>query len=206
MKKRRPRLKVIPDKAFRKIWDKANMDLSLSEYLNIFTNATAEKPYIDFKQYYLDYVETVDMLKSIYMLAHMSFREILDAAQVRKAEVSDLFCIPIRTVEEWYSGKNKCSPYIRLMLLREFHLLNLGSKYLKREADIKYLSTMPAVYERHEDIPGQGDILLSHNSYGHSHTVYSYVPAEDRERPERTQEEREFFQKYGFYPNRNVSW
>lgn len=202
-KKRRPRIKILPDKAFRKIWDKANSGVTLEEYIRIFTDSSADKPYVDFEKYYIDYIESLDLLKAVYESAQLSFSDILEKSEKRKAEISDMFCIPIRTVEEWYSGKNRCSSYIRLMLLKQFHLLSLGSKYVKLESEIIYLSSMPSIYERHER--SEGEISDSGDDGGiiEQYPLYGGL---ERRKTERSEEDKEFFRKYGFYPDRNIIW
>lgn len=202
-KKRRPRLRILPDKAFRKIWDKANSGLTLEEYMRIFTGSSAGKPYVDFKRYYIDYVESLDLLKAVYEAAQLSFFDILQKSGKRKSEISDMFCIPIRTIEEWYSGKNRCSTYIRLMLLKQFHLLSLGNKYIKLESEVLFLSSMPSIYEHHERL--EGEISGSKGDGDINEHQLSYDGLE-RRKTERSEEDKEFFRKYGFYPDRNIIW
>lgn len=202
-KKRRPRLRILPDKAFRKIWDKANSGLILEEYMRIFTDSSADKPYVDFKRYYIDYIESLDLLKAVYEAAQLSFFDILEKSGKRKSEISDMFCIPIRTIEEWYSGKNRCSAYIRLMLLKQFHLLSLGNKYIKLESEVLFLSSTPSIYERHER--SEGEISDSKDDGDINEYFLSYEGLE-RRITERSEGDKEFFRKYGFYPDRNISW
>ncbi len=202
-KKRRPRLRILPDKAFRKIWDKANSGLMLDEYMRAFTDSSAGKPCVDFKKYYIDYVESLELLKAVYETAQLSFFDILEKSGKRKSEISDMFCIPIRTVEEWYSGKNRCSAYIRLMLLKQFHLLSLGNKYIKLESEVLFLSSMPSIYEHHER--SEGEINGSESDGDINEHQLSYDGLE-RRKTERSEEDKEFFRKYGFYPDRNIIW
>lgn len=203
MKKRKSRVKVLSNKAFCKLWDVANKVGSLEEYIGCFTSVENDKPIVDFKKYNLDYIETLDMLKSIYTLAKYSFRDILELSGKRKSQVSDIFCIPIRTVEEWYSGNNKCSSYIRLMMLKEFHLLFLGSKYIKLESEVEYLSSYPRIYEYHErqsDLSGVNTVVEDKPSDDF------YGSLDPEVRTCRTDADREFFRKYGFFPDSNISW
>ena len=82
-----------------------------------------------------------------------SFRNILDKAGVKKSEIANTFCIPIRTIEDWYTGKNICPAYIRLMLIRHYYLINLG-KYVYLDSEQKRKLNKPKVYNVKEKESG----------------------------------------------------
>lgn len=144
MKKR-----IVPDRLFSLLWNEAEKSKSKSEYLKKYTLVSSASC-IDFKKYRIGYDEGVAMLSEIYEKANMSFREIVAMAEKKKADISNTFCIPIRTVEEWYSGKNKCNSYIRLLLIRQYHLLNLG-KFIYTEAEEEFKNTVPSTYKKREE-------------------------------------------------------
>lgn len=139
------RTKVIPDKLFHKIWDDAQI-LSERELVKKYTSIQSSD-YIAFeKKYNIDDFQAAQMIKNIKTAHEYTFKDILELAEKRKADISHIFCIPIRTIEDWYSGKSKCAPYIKLILLRKYHLLYLG-KYIYLESEIEYKESIPRVYK-----------------------------------------------------------
>ena len=132
-------IRIIPDRIFYKLWKAADNDVKIYDYLDSFTSPLSET-YINFyKKYKLDELQTLNMLENIYKAAHLSVKDIIDATGMRKAEIGYMFCIPIRTLEDWYIGKNKCPSYARLMMIKKFGLLNLGKYiYLKSDNHVVY--------------------------------------------------------------------
>lgn len=127
-------IRIIPDRVFYKLWKAAEKDLQIYEYIDLFTSPLSND-YIGFrKKYKLNEIQTIDMLKNIYKAAKLSAKDIIDASGRRKADIGYIFCIPIRTLEDWYSGRNKCPSYVRLMMIRKFELFTLG-KYIYIESD-----------------------------------------------------------------------
>ena len=127
-------VKTLPDRIFYRLWKAADSDIKIYEYIDSFTSPLSNT-YIDFrKKYKLDELQVIKMLDNIYRAAHLNVREIIDASGKKKADIGYIFCIPIRTLEDWCSGKNKCPSYARLMMIRKFELLNLG-KYIYLESD-----------------------------------------------------------------------
>lgn len=143
---RKQRLKIIPDRVFHKLWDAVDKYGSKDIYIsNIIDNDSI----FNYRKYCLDYVEASFVLANIYSLKNMSFSDILNKAGTKKSTVSHIFCIPIRTIEDWFSGTNRSPSYIRLMLLKYFHLLDLG-KHVRIESDINFFKTRPSVYVKHK--------------------------------------------------------
>jgi len=141
------RKKIVPDKLFAKLWNDAEKIDDRNAFIRKYSSITSEH-YINFKRKYsLEFDEVLHMLNEIHAKQHMSFKDIIDAAGKRKAEISNTFCIPVRTVEDWYAGKNKCASYIRLMLLKHFYLINLG-KYIYLESDEERKTKKPNVYKK----------------------------------------------------------
>jgi len=202
---RKSRIKTISNKAFHKMWSKAFTFDSEKEFLDFFLHYDA-KPPVDFAKMNLDYVEALEILKRIYTASHLDFKEIMEIASLRTSQISDTFCIPIRTVEDWKSGKRECNPYIRLMILKHYHLLGFG-RYIRLASETEYLSTFPPVYEPRqatfketctettgEPIAQVSEDLGAWENY-YSSVLKRHVPKE------RTPQEREFFKKYGFFPD-----
>lgn len=203
---RKSRLSIVPDKLFHKIWDAVNKNNNLNQYEIIrFIN---ENVFIDYKKYGFDYVSYCFLISKAYKYSLMSFRDILEMADKRKAELSDIFCIPIRTIEEWYRGTNKCPSYIRLMILKQFHLLYLD-KYMKLQSELDFYNTKPHIYAKRdskvsisetepkkitdksdENITDQNDYILLDES--------------EEEYDEYDAKRRKFFEKYGFFPDEQV--
>ena len=138
------RLKIIPDRVFHKLWVNAGNYSSDEEYINC---TVSDSKMFNFKGHGLDYPEYADMLKKIYRLRHYKLKDISGITSKKKSELSHIFCIPIRTIEAWYSDINVIPPYILLMMLKHFHLLELG-KYVRLESEIEHENSKPAVYAR----------------------------------------------------------
>lgn len=105
------------DKLFNKLWkdalDQPNKEIFLAEY-----------GYPDwFDEISQDPQEISEILGNIHDVAQMSLKEIIKKAGMTQAAFSTKFCIPIRTVEDWASGKNKCRDYDRLMFCRILGIL-----------------------------------------------------------------------------------
>lgn len=127
-------IRIIPDRIFYKLWKAAEEDVKVYEYIDKFTSPLSDE-YINFrKKYNLGELQVMDMLENIYNAAHLSMADIIAASGRRKADIGYIFCIPIRTLEDWCSGKNKSPSYVRLMMIRKFNLLKLG-KYIYLESD-----------------------------------------------------------------------
>ena len=125
-------IKVIPDKIFHILWSYASKCKDLNEYILHFTSIKS-KGYIDFyRECNINESDIIETLTNIYKAASLSFKEIVDLSGKKKVEISNIFCIPIRTIEDWYSGKSRCNDYIRLMLIRHFSILYLG-KHVENE-------------------------------------------------------------------------
>ena len=140
------RLKVIPNRIFHKLWDLSEEYPDPEGYINAISS---NRKICNFRSYDLDYDEFIDVLKKIYGFRHIKLKDISDQTQKRKSELSHIFCIPIRTIEAWYSDINPMPSYILLMMLKYFHLLNLG-KYVRLESEIEYTSTKPSIYRKKE--------------------------------------------------------
>lgn len=150
------RIKTVPDAVFDRLWTDAACYADKNAYIDAYTNP-AYASYINFTKYGISTLEAYDMLKEIHRYANMDIREIIDLTGQGKARLSHVFCIPKRTIENWYYGKRECAGYFKLMLLRQYHLLRLG-KYIMVESDRTFLETVPGVYEKHEppeqELPG----------------------------------------------------
>lgn len=55
-------------------------------------------------------------LDELWRAAHMSIRDIRDAAGLTQAAFCTRFCIPKRTLENWEGGQRICPAYLRLLL------------------------------------------------------------------------------------------
>lgn len=145
------RLKIIPDRVFHKLWNHAsNMDE------NTYISSMSSDKSFPYKRYGLDYVEAVNILKRIHKYRSLSFKDIAEITGTKKSEISHIFCIPIRTVEDWYGGISNPPSYILLMMLKYFHLLDLG-KYVRLQSSMDFYMNKPGIYEKHRqkesDVP-----------------------------------------------------
>lgn len=143
------RVKIIPDKLFFTFWKAASEGYNKQTYINNFTSATSAD-FVDFKKKYgIYYEEAAEMLSNIYEAANMSFSEIIEKTGKKKSQIRDIFCIPQRTLEDWCYGKAKPNQSIKLMILRQFHLLHLG-KYIHVQSEIEFAELKPRVYKKRE--------------------------------------------------------
>lgn len=160
--KKKSRLKILPDRIFHKMWDEAT-NTSLLDFIHTFTSPLS-KEYIDFyRRYDIEPLAASDMLSHIHKRANQSLKAILEEAGIKKSEVYHCFCVPKRTLDDWYTGVNRCPSYFRLVLLKQYHLLSLG-KYIILESEKKYRSTFPPIYEKSEsatNIPAINNPLVS---------------------------------------------
>lgn len=107
------------EKMFYRLWrdalDQPNKEMYIGEY-----------GYPDwFDEISLDASEIVNTLGNIHDIAHMSIRAMIKAAELTQSAFAIKFCIPLRTVEDWATGKRKCADYVRLMIAKELRLLQL---------------------------------------------------------------------------------
>ena len=159
----RQRLKVIPDRIFHKLWDKVD---DFDDPEAFISEISLNTSFFNYNKYGITHEECLELLKSVYMAKNRTLKDILDEVSLKKSDISHIFCIPIRTVEDWYAGRNRTPSYIILMLLKHFHLLNLG-KYVRIESMLIHARTQPAIYEKHEQIEetNREEVSVSHVIY-----------------------------------------
>lgn len=109
------------DKIFYRLWQDAlaqpNKEMYIGEY-----------GYPDwFDEISTDTGEISEILGNIHDVAHMTVRDMIIKSGMTQAAFSFHFCIPIRTVEQWATGKRKCADYIRLMIAKDLKLLNTAA-------------------------------------------------------------------------------
>ncbi len=147
-KQKNKRLKVIPNKLFHKLWDAAQTG-DKEVYIKRFTFPSSPDMINFYRDYGMSPNSTYKLLEKIHYLANLSFKEILEITGKRKAHISDIFCIPIRTVEEWYTGNNRCPSYIRLAILNNYYKVDLGKRIIT-EAEKERRDNRPNTYASRE--------------------------------------------------------
>ena len=60
--------------------------------------------------------ERIAVLGEIYDACHRSVRDIVAVSGLTQRAFAERFCIPLRTVEDWCTGKRECAIYMRLMM------------------------------------------------------------------------------------------
>lgn len=105
------------DKLFYNLWldalEQPNLEMYIGEY-----------GYPDwFDEISEDVDEVVSTLTAIHRVAHMSIREMLTETDLTQGAFAVKFCIPLRTVENWATGKRSCPDYVRLLIARQLKLL-----------------------------------------------------------------------------------
>ncbi len=143
------RFKTIPDILFHKLVSETENYSSVIEYRKEFM-WFENKIYKKLMSLNLSEDEIYTLLTNVFVYSKMPFKMIITKAKTSKSKISHQFCIPIRTVENWYAGKSPCPVYISLMILKHYHLLNLG-KYIKLQSDIEYEQSKPLIYEHSDD-------------------------------------------------------
>lgn len=116
------------DKLFRKLWedalDQSNLELYIAEYgYPEWFNEIVGREEGDLSEDELG--EVVNTLTTIHRVAHMSIRDIISTAGMSQQAFSDRFCVPLRTVENWATGKRKCSNHERLGFCRQLSILSI---------------------------------------------------------------------------------
>lgn len=107
------------DKLFCKLWKDALVQPNREFYI-------AEYGYPGwFDEISTDVSDVLHKLGNVHDVAHMSIRDILAVSGMTQAAFAEMFCIPLRTVEDWATGKRKCADYIRLMICRELKILEV---------------------------------------------------------------------------------
>jgi hypothetical protein len=143
------RKKILSNRSFAAIWDAASKAGSYRELCNMAYDSKYFNPSYLEKKSGLSMKEVYVVLENVYKAYNMRFDEIMKEAGTTNSKLRDSFCIPEKSIEAWKSGRNRCPDYIRLMLLRYYHLLKLG-KYIYTEEYDNYLKTIPKVYEESE--------------------------------------------------------
>ena len=107
------------DKLFNKLWKDALEQPSKEMYIG-------EYGYPDwFDEISQDPKEISETLCNIHDVAHITLKDIIKRASLTQAAFATKFCVPIRTVEDWCSGKNKCRDYDRLMFCKLLGILKV---------------------------------------------------------------------------------
>lgn len=139
---------IIPDRLFFHLWKESlSSPLNKQEYIRKFLSPLSEDYINMYKKYGLKEDKATYLLSSIYENSHKSFKQILEEAGLKNAQVSNIYCIPIRTVENWIKADN-CFAYIKLMILRDFFILDLG-KYVHLESEYLKADKKTKTYETH---------------------------------------------------------
>lgn len=71
------------------------------------------------------YMAFADQLRTLWHVANDSFKALLERMGLNQTQCATRFCIPLRTVQDWASGKSSASPYIRLMMAELTGLVRL---------------------------------------------------------------------------------
>lgn len=61
-------------------------------------------------------------LAHIWDMAHMSVRQLVDAAGMTQTSFAKLAGIPLRTVQDWCGGRRSCPVYVRFLLAEHYKL------------------------------------------------------------------------------------
>lgn len=67
--------------------------------------------------------EAIEMITTIYHIAHMTPRELIAAAGLNQSTFSRRFGIPLRTVQDWCGGRRTMPDYLKFMAAEILGLL-----------------------------------------------------------------------------------
>ena len=152
--------KILPNRVFHTLWDDAQK-YEKSDFAKRFLHPHSEH-YIDFeKKYHISDAEAQYLLNAIFECANLSVAEIVKRANVKESTIVHSFCIPRSTTAEWYYGRNPCPSYIRLMMVRHFHLLDLGRYiFIEEEIDTKNRQKPKRVSKKMREAETTASLLL----------------------------------------------
>lgn len=107
------------DKIFYMIWEDAISNSDCDAFVSDWTLSSIwEDPDdADIPQ------DRIDQLQQIWTAAHMSFADIVRFTGLKQTQFATRYCIPYRTVQNWFAGVSNCPDYMRLLLLRDLHVL-----------------------------------------------------------------------------------
>ena len=143
----RQKLRIIPDKLFSSIYLTSFEGYSKQEHQDLFLSYKSSKKIDFWRKYRIGEYEAATLINAIYDLANLSFNDLIIKTGKKKCEIRDIFCIPQRTLENWCYGKQPDNHAIRLMIIKQYHLLNLGN-YIKLESELEYEDTKPKIYKK----------------------------------------------------------
>lgn len=100
------------DHTFSTLWDEALTTADRDAYVSDWelSSIWADEPEAEIPQ------DRIDYLGHLWDVAHMSVREICKTAKLSQVALSQRFCIPYRTVQNWCGDVSKCTNYDRLMM------------------------------------------------------------------------------------------
>ena len=111
------------DKLFYQIWGDAHQVSEADAFASDWVQSTAFLDPEDPDQE-ID-MELFQQLRTLWEVAHIPFRELLERMGLRQTACSTRFCIPLRTVQGWALGERECPPYVRLMMAEAVGLVRL---------------------------------------------------------------------------------
>lgn len=72
-----------------------------------------------------DPTENAEIIGSIWDVANMSVKDLCKKTKLSQVAISDRFCVPYRTVQEWYGGRRTCPQYFKLAMAELLGLINI---------------------------------------------------------------------------------
>ena len=117
------RIKTIPAPVFYKMWHLAGDFGNKYDYIRHFTSVFS-KDYIDSNKFEMPADQYISILMQVHKLHQISIKELVERSGLTKAGFGYKYCIPIRTIEEWYK-EDKSPDYVRLFILKDLGLFQL---------------------------------------------------------------------------------
>lgn len=63
-----------------------------------------------------DLLSNADLCGKTWDVAHMTIKDLCKMAGLSQVALSARFCVPYRTVQDWYSGRSGCPQYTKLAM------------------------------------------------------------------------------------------
>ena len=57
----------------------------------------------------------LELLGKVYDAAHATVQSLLEQHHMTQTDFARYFCIPLRTVQDWYAGRRACPAYVLTM-------------------------------------------------------------------------------------------
>lgn len=72
-----------------------------------------------------DLLENAELAGNIWDIAHMTIKDLCQQTGISQAAIGYRFCVPYRTVQQWYAGDRSCPEYVKIAMADSLGLLKV---------------------------------------------------------------------------------